>query len=275
MRRRRRLARSIRHPPPAVASLHAAPSAAPNFPPPPLNPRPFLRERPSRSTAGGRAGHGRAAGAPPAPRARQSHRQSRGDQAQGWARRPRHGLRRVQAVRALGVRARGQKRRKRVGDVERAADADAGRGVQRRGHLPRGARSIVVCRNVRRRHSRATGVRGVARVGPGDGDARGTPTVARQRTRRRFISERNRGGDRRVHAAAAGRAALAPRARAASCVRRVPIRVPRRLSAPARSRAAFDPRAASLRRAVAAAAAAPARSPLALHGTPVAADVGP
>ena len=33
--------------------------------------------------------------------------------------------------------------------------------------------------------------------------------------------------------------------------------------------------AASLRRAVAAAAAAPARSPLALHGTPVAADVGP
>ena len=84
-----------------------------------------------------------------------------------------------------------------------------------------------------------------------------------------------RGGDRRVHAAAAGRAALAPRARAASCVRRVPIRVPRRLSAPARSRAAFDPRAASLRRAVAAAAAAPARSPLALHGTPVAADVGP
>ena len=121
---------------------------------------------------------------------------------------------------------------------------------------------------------RARRVRGVARVGPGDGDARGTPTVARQRTRRRFISERNR-RDRRVHAAAAGRAALAPRARAASCVRRVPgfeslavspprtrlcrVRPPSRLPPPRRCRRGRRPRPVT------------ARPPW----NPVAADVGP
>lgn len=66
-----------------------------------------------------------------------------------------------------------------------------------------------------------------------------------------------------------------PGARAASRVpNRVPNRVPRRLAPPAHGCAAFDPRAASLRRAVATAPAAPARSPVALRGFPVAADVG-
>ena len=274
MRRRRRLARSIRHPPPAVASLHAAPSAAPNFPPPPLNRVPsFANDPPGRLQA---VELGMAA-----PPERRPHRVLASLIANLEATKPKAGL--VDPATdfavcrqfALSVYARADRN-----DVNASGTSNAPpTRTQVEAFSAAGTflaaldqSSFAECATTT---SRATGVRGVARVGPGDGDARGTPTVARQRTRRRFISERNRGGDRRVHAAAAGRAALAPRARAASCVRRVPIRVPRRLSAPARGCAAFDPRAASLRRAVAAAAAAPARSPLALHGTPVAADVGP
>ena len=153
---------------------------------------------PSRSTARGGARHGRASRAPPPARPRATHRETRDDQALRRTRGPSHRLCRVQTVRALRVRPRGQTRCPEC--PNRTADADAGRGVLSRGNLPQDAGPVAIRRNVRRRSQTQARVRGVAGVGPGDGDARGTSTVAggraRRRRARRFIFQP------RVHRAA-------------------------------------------------------------------------
>ena len=100
---------------------------------------------------------------------------------------------------ALSVYARADKHDVRSAQTA-TADADAGRGVLSRGNLPQDAGPVAIRGNVRRRSETQARVRGVAGVGPGDGDARGTSTVAggraRQRAARRFIFQP------RVHRAA-------------------------------------------------------------------------
>ena len=165
----------------------------------------------------------------------------------------------MQAVRALGLRARGQERRPRW-DVERAptrtqVEAFSAAGTSSRRSISPPSR---VCRRrprARREYAEwrawdlATAMHAGRQPSPVNGHGHG------------------HGGGSSPKETSPGTEA---RSRAAGRVRRAAVS-PDRVCRVSRHLAAA---AASLRRAVAAAAAAPARSPVARHGTPVAADVG-